>query len=112
MKIDDTIKKIASTSASDVKQKQTSGAKTANAGSQAGSASASGSSNAGSAVNVSLSKQLQNVTNQVGEAGTFDVKKVEEIKAAIANGQFQIDTEKVADGLIKTVQELIQKPGK
>ena len=49
---------------------------------------------------------------QVGDVTSFDVKKVEEIKAAIASGQFQIDAEKVADGLIKSVSEFIQRPGK
>ena len=33
--------------------------------------------------------------------------KVAEIKAAIANGTFQIDPDKIADGLIDTVKNLI-----
>lgn len=39
----------------------------------------------------------------------FDAKKVEEIKAAIATGTFQVDASKVADGLIDSVKDLIQK---
>jgi negative regulator of flagellin synthesis FlgM len=39
----------------------------------------------------------------------FDTKKVEEIKAAIAGGQFQVDSAKIADGLIDSVRDMIQK---
>jgi negative regulator of flagellin synthesis FlgM len=97
VKIDSSIKK---TSTSGVKAKQngtTAGTEKAGAGSA-------------SSVNVSLSSQLQSLSVQVSGSNVFDSNKVDEIKAAIAGGQFQVDTEKVADGLINTVRDMIQKP--
>ena len=38
---------------------------------------------------------------------SFDIKKVSEIKAAIASGTFQVNPEKVANGLIDTVRDLL-----
>jgi negative regulator of flagellin synthesis FlgM len=39
--------------------------------------------------------------------GVFDTKKVERIKLAIADGQFNVNSEKVADGLLETVRDLL-----
>ncbi len=57
---------------------------------------------------VRISPQLQALTGQMSNTGVFDSKKVAEIKAAIASGQFQVNAEKVADGLMDTVRDLIQ----
>ena len=43
----------------------------------------------------------------ISGSSTFDVKKVNEIKAAIASGTFQVNPEKVANGLIDTVKDLL-----
>lgn len=63
----------------------------------------------GASVNVNLSSQLQALTENMAGSEVFDTQKVEEIKAAIADGQFKVDAGKVADSLIETVRGLIQK---
>lgn len=57
--------------------------------------------------NVTLSSQAQALASQASKDQVFDAKKVEEIKAAIASGRFQVNAERVADGLIDTVKDLI-----
>lgn len=56
---------------------------------------------------VKLSSTAQSLT-QTSAGGVFDSQKVEEIKAAIANGTFKVDPEKVANGLLDTVSDLIR----
>lgn len=61
--------------------------------------------------NVTLSAtsvQLQSLEAGLAASEVFDAKKVEEIKASIARGEFSVDTGKVADGLLQTVKDLIQ----
>jgi len=57
---------------------------------------------------VQLSSKLQLVETQASAAGVFDAKKVQDIKAAIAEGRFQINSEVIADGLMATVKDLIR----
>jgi hypothetical protein len=40
-------------------------------------------------------------------SAVFEAKKVEEIKLAISEGRFQVNSEKVADGLLETVKDLL-----
>lgn len=56
---------------------------------------------------VRLSSTAQSLS-QTSSNGVFDAKKVEEIKAAIADGTFKVDPEKVANGLLDTVSDLIK----
>jgi negative regulator of flagellin synthesis FlgM len=55
---------------------------------------------------VRLSSQAQALSASASN-GVFDAKKVEEIKAAIANGTFQVDASKIADGLIDSVKDFV-----
>lgn len=41
------------------------------------------------------------------ENDPFDAQKVEAIKQAIMNGEFKVDTNKVADGLIDSVKDML-----
>lgn len=56
---------------------------------------------------VTLSSTGQALAANVSVGGVFDTNKVEQIKAAIASGQFQVNAERVAEGLIDSVKELI-----
>jgi negative regulator of flagellin synthesis FlgM len=55
----------------------------------------------------SLSTQLQALQNTQAGGAVFATKKVEEIKLAISEGRFQVNAEKVADGLLETVKDLL-----
>ena len=99
MKIDDSLKKTGGTSVATTGTAQTRQSKGA---AKAGEAPPS----AGSA-SVSLSPQVQSLAKLASSGGVFDALKVEEIKAAIAEGRFQVDPEKVATGLLDTVTDLI-----
>ncbi len=95
MKIDDSIKNTGSVG---VTSTQT----------RSGKGVSKTSTNSTSSDNVHISSQLQGLEGQVASSSVFDANKVEEIKAAIAGGQFQIDPEKVASGLISNASDLLQ----
>jgi negative regulator of flagellin synthesis FlgM len=54
-----------------------------------------------------VSSSLQAIEKGFAETPIVDTAKVDEIKQAIASGHFTVDAGKVADRLLKTVQELI-----
>jgi len=54
-----------------------------------------------------LSGQVKSLEAKIAASNVFDAEKVDAIKSAIASGQFKIDSEKVADGLIATVKDLL-----
>lgn len=99
MKIDDALKHVGGIATGSLETKSTKTASKAKASST-------------TAENVTLSptsSQLRALESNLGNEGVFDEKKVAEIKSAIADGQFKVNTEKVADGLIDSVKELLTK---
>ncbi|RFC37669.1 MAG: anti-sigma-28 factor, FlgM family [Candidatus Nitrotoga sp. SPKER] len=53
------------------------------------------------------SAQLQKMESSMANTPLVDAAKVADIKQAISDGRFQVNTSAVADGLIQTVQDLI-----
>lgn len=63
---------------------------------------------AGVSVNLgSTTSQLRNMESSVASAPTVDAKKVADIKLAIIEGRFQINSSAIADSLINDVNDLI-----
>lgn len=52
--------------------------------------------------------KLQNVDSNSASGSIVNMARVQEIKQAISEGNFQINSEVVADRLLETVKELIQ----
>lgn len=66
------------------------------------------SSNASSVITIStISSQLQAAQAATSGDSVFSTNKVNEIKAAISAGQFKVDSSRVADGLLQSVQGLL-----
>ncbi len=104
MKINDSIKQPVDLTASKLGD---------NAGKKAGKATSGASTSSADSVTLStLSSQMKSLEAKVASAEVFDAEKVDAIKSAISSGQFQVDSGKVADGLIATVRDLLstQKP--
>ncbi len=60
----------------------------------------------------SLSSRLQEAQAALASVPVVDASKVAEIKQAISEGRFQVDAEKVADGLIESVRQMLaSQPG-
>src|SRR5574337_888763 len=55
----------------------------------------------------SLSSTLQQAEAAMASVPIVDQSKVEEIKQAISDGNFEVDAEKVADGLIESAREVL-----
>lgn len=60
-------------------------------------------------VRLTSSSQLQALGGS-GESQPMDTAKVEAIKQAISEGRFKINPEKIADGLLNSVKEMLTDP--
>lgn len=79
-----------------------------------GAARASTANSAGSTQSTSTSvhlgattAQLQKMESSMANTPLVDAAKVADIKQAISEGRFQVNSAAVADGLIQTVKDLI-----
>lgn len=57
---------------------------------------------------IQLSRELQDIAKKLSHGEVFDAARVAEIKQAISEGRFAVNPEKVADGLLETVRDLIR----
>jgi negative regulator of flagellin synthesis FlgM len=54
-----------------------------------------------------LSASLQKAESAMSRSPVVDTQRVEEIKQAISSGQFKINAERIADGLIDSVRDML-----
>ncbi|NTV10285.1 MAG: flagellar biosynthesis anti-sigma factor FlgM [Zoogloea sp.] len=96
MKIDNSMKTVAGLSSSEIRARS------------AKEDSAAAARGEGDTVQLSsLSGHLQQMGQAMSNAPVVDRAKVDEIKQAISSGQFKVDAGKVADGLIKSVRDML-----
>ena len=55
----------------------------------------------------SLSSSLAKAEASIAQSPVVDTQRVDEIKQAIAKGEFKIDAGRIADGLIDSVREML-----
>ena len=71
----------------------------------------SGSRQPGATVQLSpLASQLQSIDAGADGGQTVDASRVAQVKLAIAQGRYEIDAEKIADGLIESTRESLRGP--
>ena len=100
MFIDNSLKPLGGVTAEPRKETGKAGAVRGDAGSSASQASAG--------VSLSpLSAKLQAIESSLGTEPTVDRSRVDAIRAAIAAGTFEVDTSRIADGLIESVRQML-----
>ncbi len=57
----------------------------------------------------SISARLQDVEAAMADTPSVDAARVAEIKQAISEGRFQINPERIADGLLESVQQMLAR---
>jgi negative regulator of flagellin synthesis FlgM len=55
----------------------------------------------------SLSSSMQKAETALAETPVVDKQRVQEISQAIADGRFKVDADRIADGLIASVREML-----
>ncbi len=58
-------------------------------------------------VELSSTAKLQQSGASTAAGGAFDAKRVAEIRQAISEGRFQVNPERIADGLMDSVREML-----
>lgn len=56
----------------------------------------------------SFSASMQQAEAAMAEVPVVDKNRVDELKQAITEGHFKVDAEKVADGLIESVRQMLE----
>lgn len=70
-------------------------------------ASASATSSSSEVELSSVAAKLQEIERALSNVPVVDADRVAEIKQAIAEGRFKVDSGKVADGLIESVKQML-----
>lgn len=60
-------------------------------------------------VELSSSAKLQQSGGATATGGVFDAQRVAEIRQAISEGRFQVNPERIADGLVDSVREMLSQ---
>ncbi len=53
--------------------------------------------------------KLQQSSAAAAASGAFDAKRVAEIRLAISEGRFQVNPERIADGLLDSVRDMLSQ---
>jgi negative regulator of flagellin synthesis FlgM len=56
-----------------------------------------------------LSSRIQEIEASLASSPVVNAERVSAIKQAIAEGRFQINPERIADGLLKSVRQMLDK---
>lgn len=56
-----------------------------------------------------LSAKLQEIEASLGNEPVVNAQRVAEIKQAIAEGRFKVDAEKIADGVLASVRQMLAR---
>jgi negative regulator of flagellin synthesis FlgM len=57
----------------------------------------------------SMSARLQSASAEIAGTATVDTARVAEIKQAISEGRFQINPDRIADGLLESVRQMLAR---